>query len=110
MIIIGYPGEIIIAGPDLYERWMYWAAAMCPFLYVVYELVYGLKTALMSEPDHQVRSLIWLAQRATIISWLTYPFVYIIPMMGATGASAVIGIQMGYCVSDIISKCGVGLL
>merc|ERR1711975_176801 len=63
-----------------------------------------------SEPDQRVRSLIWLAQRATIISWLTYPIVYIIPMLGAKGASAVVGIQMGYCISDIISKCGVGLL
>ena len=46
----------------------------------------------------------------TVISWCTYPIVYIIPMFGAKGASAVVGIQMGYCVSDVISKCGVGFL
>ena len=38
------------------------------------------------------------------------PFVYIIPMFGAQGANAVVGIQVGYCMSDIISKCGVGML
>merc|ERR1711988_942804 len=38
------------------------------------------------------------------------PFMYVvyaIPMMGAVGAQAVVGIQVGYCISDIISKCGV---
>jgi hypothetical protein len=31
-------------------------------------------------------------------------------MCGFSGAQAVVGIQCGYCVSDIISKCGVGLI
>ena len=31
-------------------------------------------------------------------------------MMGITGASAVVAIQVGYCASDIISKCGLGLM
>ena len=29
---------------------------------------------------------------------------------GFAGAKAVVAIQVGYCVSDIISKCGVGFL
>merc|ERR1712226_1803132 len=40
---------------------------------------------------------------------LTYPVVYIFPMLGFAGAQAVVNIQVGYCVSDVISKCGVGL-
>ena len=31
-------------------------------------------------------------------------------MIGFTGAGVVVAIQVGYCVSDIISKCGVGFL
>ena len=31
-------------------------------------------------------------------------------MLGFNGPKAVIAIQLGYCVSDIISKCGVGFL
>ena len=31
-------------------------------------------------------------------------------MFGAKGSGAVVGIQVGYCISDIISKCGVGML
>jgi len=109
MIIIGYPGELVIGG-NLSKRWAFWGCALIPFIYIVYELTVGLKSALDEEHDEEIKRNIWLAQRATIVSWLTYPIVYIIPMMGAKGASAVVGIQIGYCFSDIISKCGVGLL
>jgi bacteriorhodopsin len=46
----------------------------------------------------------------TVISWCTYPVVYLFPMLGVSAASAVVSIQIGYCASDIISKCGVGLV
>jgi bacteriorhodopsin len=46
----------------------------------------------------------------TVISWCTYPVVYLFPMLGIKAATAVVSIQIGYCVSDIISKCGVGLV
>merc|ERR1712238_618256 len=66
MIALGYPGEMLISENTHGVRFMFWAAAMVPFLYVVYTLLVGLKEA--------------------------------------------IAIQLGYCVSDIISKCGVGFL
>eukprot|EP00966_Prymnesium_polylepis_P152985 3534195-Prymnesium_polylepis.1 len=31
-------------------------------------------------------------------------------MFGLNGPDAVVGIQLGYCAADIISKCGVGFL
>merc|ERR1712027_287688 len=39
-------------------------------------------------------------------------FLYIVQelLVGITASHAVVGIQVGYCCSDIISKCGVGLL
>merc|ERR1711920_32935 len=46
----------------------------------------------------------------TVVSWCTYPVVYLFPMLGINAAHAVVAIQIGYCASDIISKCGVGLL
>merc|ERR1712178_609305 len=78
--------------------------------YIVYTLIVGLANATNAEPDLKIRKAIRTAQYMTVVSWLTYPTVYIIPMMGVSGANAVVGIQMGYCVSDIISKCGVGFL
>ena len=45
-----------------------------------------------------------------LIIYNRYPVVYIFPMMGISGSNAIVGIQLGYSVSDIISKCGVGLV
>jgi len=110
MIIIGYPGELFRNEDNLAPRWLYWAGAMAPFLYIVQTLLVGLKEATESESDPKVRSLIKLTQIWTVISWCTYPIVYLFPMFGIEGANATVGIQLGYSVSDIISKCGVGLL
>jgi bacteriorhodopsin len=109
MIILGYPGELILEG-NMSGRWMYWVLSMIPFLYVVYTLLVGLKGAINSEPNPEVRGLITNVCWATVISWCTYPVVYIFPMIGFDGGGAVVAIQLGYCVSDIISKCGVGFL
>jgi len=110
MILFGYPGELITEGPELGTRWMFWAVSMCPFLWIVHTLLVGLKAATEAEENPDVADLIRLAQKMTVISWCTYPVVYIFPMLGFSGAGSVVGIQIGYCVSDIISKCGVGLL
>merc|ERR1712028_272151 len=84
--------------------------SMVPFLYIVYTLLVGLADATNRETDDSIKALIQRAQLVTVISWCTYPVVYVFPMMGITGASAVVAIQVGYCVSDIISKCGLGLM
>jgi len=109
MIILGYPGELIIEG-DLGQRWFWWAAAMCPFMYVVYTLLIGLGDAIKSEASVEVQGLLKAACLATVVSWCTYPVVYVLPMLGLSGSSAVVGVQIGYCISDVISKCGVGFL
>ena len=110
MIALGYPGEMIIEGDQLSVRFMFWVAAMVPFLYVVYTLLVGLKDAIASEGNPKVASMLTQVCYATVISWCTYPVVYLFPMLGFEGPQAVIAIQLGYCVSDIISKCGVGFL
>merc|ERR1711976_709088 len=83
MICIGYPGELVVEG-NLGIRWVYWALALCPFLYVVYELLVGMAASTNSETD---------------------PVVNTFPMIGFGGSHAVVAIQVGYCISDIISKC-----
>merc|ERR550514_48359 len=88
MIVSGYYGELTVTG-DLTPRWVCWFVSMIFFLYIVYELLVGLSEATNAE---------------------AYPVMYLFPMMGIDAAHAVVGIQIGYCASDIISKCGVGLL
>merc|ERR1712004_209554 len=80
------------------------------FLYIVYELLVGLSADTSSERDPAIAGRIQLAQVMTVISWCTYPVVYLFPMLGITASNAVVAIQVGYCISDIISKCGVGLV
>merc|ERR1712056_87365 len=83
---------------------------MCFFLYIVFGLLVGLKAATDSETDPTIKGKIKTAQKMTVISWCTYHVVYLFPMLGINAANAVVSIQMGYCASDIISKCGVGLV
>jgi len=109
MIVSGYYGELVISG-DLTPRWACWFLSMVFFLNIVYELLVGLSDATNAETDPVVQSKIRSAQVMTVISWCTYPVVYLIPMLGINAGHAVVGIQIGYCASDIISKCGVGIL
>jgi len=109
MIVSGYYGELVVTG-DLTPRWHCWCLSMLFFLYIVYELLVGLAAATASEPDVGVAGKIRTAQVMTVISWCTYPVVYLLPWFGSSGATTVVSIQIGYCISDIVSKCGVGLM
>jgi len=109
MIVSGYYGELVVTG-DLTPRWVCWFVSMCFFLYIVYELLVGLAAATNSENDPVIKGKIRMAQIMTVISWCTYPVVYLFPMFGIEAATAVVSIQIGYCASDIISKCGVGIV
>ena len=83
---------------------------MAFFCYIVYVLLAGLAGATAQEADPEIRSKIQTAQVMTVFSWRTYPIVYFFQMLGISAAYAVVAIQVGYCASDIISKCGVGIV
>merc|ERR1712203_361371 len=97
MVALGYPGEI---QDEPQGRWMWWFFAMIPFCYVVMELAVGLSDA-SSKQAPSVASLTASARWLTIISWLTYPFVYIIKMLGISGVAATAGEQIGYSFADV---------
>merc|ERR1711865_1117790 len=109
MIVSGYYGELVTTG-DLTPRWMCWFISMMFFMYIVYELLVGLSEATNSETDPVIAGKIRTAQLLTVVSWCTYPIVYLFPMLGMNAGQVVVNIQIGYCASDIISKCGVGLV
>jgi len=109
MIVSGYYGELFVTG-NLMPRWYCWFASMAFFLYICFELLIGLAAASNAEQDENIKAKIGLAQKMTVISWCTYPIVYLLPMLKLGGASSVVAVQVGYCISDIVSKCGVGLV
>merc|ERR1712070_753940 len=106
MVALGYPGEI---QDDNNARWMWWAMAMVPFCYVVNTLLVGLSAATETQPA-AAKGLIVKARYLTAISWLTYPGVYIIKMVGLSGAFATCAEQIGYSISDVVAKAVFGVL
>jgi len=105
MVILGYPGEV---STTFSGRWLWWAAAMIPFLIIVYDLYVGLKDSIMSQPV-SARGLVSTARWLTIGSWTFYPVVFVLPMLGLGGGSAATAVQVGYTIADIVSKALFGL-
>jgi len=106
MVILGYPGEI---SSDPGTRWMWWSLSMIPFLVILYDLFVGLKQSIESQPE-AARGLISQARYVTVITWLFYPVVFILPMIGMSGGSASTAVQVGYTIADIAAKAGFGIL
>jgi bacteriorhodopsin len=106
MVALGYPGEI---QDDLAVRWFWWALAMVPFTYVVFTLVGGLNEATSKQPE-SVKGLVVAARYLTVISWLTYPFVYIIKNLDLKGSVATTYEQVGYSLADVVAKAVFGVL
>merc|ERR1719213_868798 len=109
MIALGYPGELVVTG-NLTPRLHYFCFSFAIFLYIVFKLLIGLRGAINSETNGEVAGMLNQVCLITVVSWCTYPVVYLFPFLGISGSAAVVGIQVGYCVSDVISKCGVGFL
>merc|ERR1719273_1140713 len=82
---------------------------MVPFSYVVKTLVVGLTEATAKQPD-SVKGLVVAARYLTVISWLTYPFVYLIKNLGLTGSVATTYEQVGYSIADVVAKAVFGVL
>jgi bacteriorhodopsin len=126
MVAAGYPGEI---SDSQAVRWICWCVAMLFFIFVLYHLLVGLGKAAQGETaetdsdaeeqglaknnvysNKKVQSLIAQARYLTAVSWLTYPFVYMLKSVGLSGAQAMTGEQIGYTVADLVAKAVFGIL
>lgn len=106
MVLLGYPGEI---STDVSTRWTYWSLSMIPFAIIVSDLFFGLTKSIESQPAG-ARGLVSAARYVIIISWLFYPIVFIFPMIGLTGGTATVAVQVGYTIADIVAKAMFGVL
>jgi bacteriorhodopsin len=107
MVALGYPGEI---QDKLLVRWFWWALAMVPFCFVVFQLMVGLNEATSKQASSTASALVSSARYLTVVSWLTYPFVYIIKNVGLAGPVATMSEQIGYSVADVVAKAVFGVL
>lgn len=106
MVILGYPGEI---AADTGTRALWGFISTIPFVYIVYTLFTGLGSA-MQEQTPQVRTLISNTRLLLLATWGFYPIVYLLPILGVSGADALVVVQVGYCIADVAAKAGYGLM
>lgn len=105
MVLLGYPGEISSVAST---RWLWWGLSMIPFLIIQFELFVGLASSIKAQPD-SVRGLVSAARYITVVTWLFYPIVFTLPMIGLSGASATVGVQVGYSIADVLAKAAFGI-
>ena len=106
MIVLGYPGEI---ADGVGARVLWGTLSMLPFLWIVYELFFGLRDSIQRQPD-DVRGLVNAARWVTVVSWSFYPVVYFGALVGLGGGGSETIIQVGYTVADIVAKAAFGVL
>lgn len=106
MVALGYPGEI---ATDIPTKWLWWGLAMIPFAIIVYDMYIGLGKSIAKQPIG-VRGLINAARNLTVASWCFYPVVFVLPMLGFSGRTSVVVVQVGYTIADLVAKVVFGVL
>lgn len=106
MIALGYPGEV--SGSDS-TKWIFWALAMLPFLYILVTL-YKEITAATKRESAGVAKALRLALVLLLVAWLVYPIAYLFPIIfGEDSSMAETVRQVGYSVADLLAKPVYGL-
>ena len=100
MIVTGYPGEV---SSDTATRLIWGTISTLPFLYILYVLWVELGKSLAAQPE-KVRVLVRNLRLLLLASWGVYPIAYLAPVLGFDGAGAVVALQTGYTLADIIAK------
>ncbi|WP_219966470.1 bacteriorhodopsin [Deinococcus irradiatisoli] len=105
MIALGYPGEV----GSLTARFWWGLASTVPFVYILWLLWGELgRAAARQTPEVQLYSR--NMKLLLLLSWGVYPIAYALPMLGITGAGAVVSVQVGYTIADVLAKPIFGLL
>lgn len=107
MIALGYPGEI--EQGDRLARALWGLAGTVPFLYILWVL-WGELAGAVRHDTPGVRQRFARLRWLLLASWSLHPLVYAFPLLGLTGASALIAGQVGHSVADLTAKVFYGLL
>jgi bacteriorhodopsin len=106
MIVTGYPGEV---ATDNGTRLLWGTISTIPFLYILYVLWMELGQSLASQPA-KVAVLVRNLRLLLLATWGVYPIAYLAPVFGFDGAGAVVLLQSGYTIADILAKPVFGAL
>ena len=106
MIGLGYPGEISTSDST---KWIFWALAMIPFIYIL-AIVYKEITEAAKRESAGVAKALRLALGLLLLAWLVYPIAYLFPIIfGQDSSMAETVRQVGYSVADLLAKPVYGL-
>ena len=100
MIVTGYPGEVTT---DTATRLIWGTISTIPFLYILYVLWVELGKVLATQPE-KVRVLVRNLRLLLLATWGVYPIAYLAPVLGFDGAGAMVAIQTGYTIADVLAK------
>lgn len=106
MIVTGFPGEVATSTG---ARALWGFISTIPFVYILYVLWVELSNSMGRQPE-KVRVLVRNTRLIILATWGFYPIVYLLPMLGIGGASALVGVQVGYSIADVLAKAGYGLM
>jgi bacteriorhodopsin len=106
MIVTGYPGEV---SSDTATRLIWGTISTIPFLYILYILWVELGKSLSTQPA-RVQVLVKNLRLLLLATWGVYPIAYLAPVFGFDGAGAVVALQTGYTLADILAKPFFGAL
>lgn len=106
MIALGYPGELTTSTT---WQWVWWAAAMVPFVYILYVLFGEVQRQISQQPEG-VRGLVSALRWVLVGTWLFYPVAYLFPIVFGNTGGALAAENIGYAVADITAKALYGVL
>ncbi len=106
MIVVGYPSEI---SHSITARLIWGTVSTIPFAYILYVLWVELSQSLVHQPA-AVQTLVRNTRLLLLLSWGIYPIAYLLPMLGISDKSAMIGIHLGQTLADVLAKPMFGLL
>jgi bacteriorhodopsin len=113
MIALGYPGEIAHSAELFGARGLWGFLSTLPFIYILYVLFTELGDTIQKQSG-RVATLLGNARLLLLATWGFYPIAYMIPMFfegyPTETAGAVVAIQVGYTICDILAKAGYGVL
>jgi len=109
MLALGYPGET--ERENMTVRGIWFVLSCIPFVYILYVL-YGELGRVVAGAKFapRVNELISTTRTLLLISWLFYPLAYLAPMVGFSGATAEVVLQVGYSLADLTAKPLFGLM
>jgi len=106
MIALGYPGEI---ATDNTTRAIWGTLSTIPFIYIL-AILWGKLGAVIPNQPPYVQVLMKNIRLLLLATWGFYPITYMMPMFGVSREASLVGVQVGYAISDVLAKAFYGVM